>query len=183
MVAGRRADGELGRHLPAQHRRAAGFHRRPAQRRRDRTDRDLFHQRPVEGHHRADGADNSDGLQRPAARLGGRNRGNACAGAAELRERWLHRRGAEPRAVPDRPARRRPALYWHTLTTSPTRPTSEITIALPRTRSPSSLASGARRLKRKGDWPRQVGPTGCSAPDTEVHVRDTVLALEDPGAL
>src|SRR6202035_2106458 len=127
MVVGRRADGELGWDLPAQHRRAAVLHRRPEQRRRDRPDRDLFHQRPVEGDHRADGADNTDGLQRPAARLGGRNGRNTHAGAAELHERWLHRRGAEPRAVPGRPARRRPALYWHTLTTSLTRPTSEIT--------------------------------------------------------
>jgi hypothetical protein len=46
----------------------------------------------------------------PAARLGCRHRGNAHAGAAELHERWLHRRGAQPRAIPDRPARRRPAL-------------------------------------------------------------------------
>ncbi len=52
--------------------------------------------------------------------------------AAELHERWVHRRGAEPCAVPDRSARRRPALYWHALTTPLTRPTSEITIALPR---------------------------------------------------
>ena len=35
-----------------------------------------------------------DRLQRPAARLGGRNRSNTRAGAAELHERWLHRRGA-----------------------------------------------------------------------------------------
>ena len=106
---------ELGRDLPAQHRRAAGLHRRPAQRRRDRSDRDLLHQRPMEGHHRADGADDTDGLQRPAARLGGRNRGHAHAGAAELHQRWLHRRRADARAVPDRPARRRPALRWHPL--------------------------------------------------------------------
>src|SRR6202035_5044957 len=140
MVVGRRADGELGWDLPAQHRRAAGLHRWPEQRRRDRTDWDLFHERPVEGDHGADGADNTDGLQRPAARLGGGDRRTTHAGAAELHERWLHRRGAEPRAVPDRPARRRPALYWGTLTTSLTRPTSEITIALPQTRSPARSA-------------------------------------------
>ena len=44
--------------------------------------------------------------------LGGRNRGNTHAGAAELHQRWLHRCRANARAVPDRPARRRPALYW-----------------------------------------------------------------------
>ena len=58
----------------------------------------------------SDGADDNEGLQRPAARLGGRHRGNAHAGAAELHQRWLHRRRADARAIPDRPARRRPAL-------------------------------------------------------------------------
>ena len=40
----------------------------------------------------------------PAARLGGRNQGNTHAGAAELHKRRLHRRGADTRAVPNRPA-------------------------------------------------------------------------------
>jgi hypothetical protein len=93
---------------------------------------------PSRQDHRADGADNTDSLRRPAARLGGRYGRDAHAGAAGFHERWLHRRGAEPRAVPDRPARRRPALYRHTRTTSLTRRTSEITIPSPRTRSPAS---------------------------------------------
>ena len=41
--------------------------------------------------------------------------GHPHAGAAELHERWLHRRRADARAVPDRPARRRPALRCHAL--------------------------------------------------------------------
>ena len=71
---------------------------------------------PMEGHHRADGADDTDRLPQPAARLGGRNGGHAHAGAAELHERWLHRRRADARAVPDRSARRRPALHYQALT-------------------------------------------------------------------
>jgi hypothetical protein len=58
------------------------------------------------------GADNTYGLQQQTPRLGGPNRGNTHADAAKLHQRWLHRCRADARAVPDRPARRRPAPYW-----------------------------------------------------------------------
>ena len=105
-------------------RRVPGVKRRmraamPAARRdrwRDRTNRDLLHQRAMEGHHRTDGADDIGHLQWRAARLGGWNRGHPRASPAELHERWLHRPCADARAVPDRTARRRPSLPCAALT-------------------------------------------------------------------
>ncbi len=87
-----------------------GFVAGPAQRRRDRADRDLLHQRPVARDHGADRADDASGLRRPAARLGGRNQGHARAGAEELHKRRLHRRAADARAVSNRRAGCRSAL-------------------------------------------------------------------------
>ena len=50
-------------------------------------DWNLFHQRPVERDHGADGTDNTDSLQRPAARLGGRTQATLIWSAACQRRR------------------------------------------------------------------------------------------------
>jgi len=162
MVAGRRADGELGRHyqlnVAALQGFIAGLHNAAPP---DRSG--LFHERPVEGDHgltaqttrRPSTASCPTGWPEPTQHLRRR---------AELHERWLHRRDAEPRAVPDRPARRRPALSWHTLTTSLTCPTSE-----------------ARR--RGGRRPAVRGLEGSPAGDDRAGSHELVERLAEDGHL